>query len=100
VNTATTSRVSTRTSRSAVSLTTGAAAVAVAAGGAVAATEDDAFDGVDGAGAPPLLLPLAAEDAAPAAFGAVFGTGLTNSACHVYRTMKARKIARRTRRSI
>jgi hypothetical protein len=25
---------------------------------------------------------------------------LTNSACHVYRTMKARKIARRTRRSI
>jgi hypothetical protein len=99
VNTATTSRVSTRTSRSAVSLTTGAAEV-VAAGGAVAATADEAFDGVDGAGIGVAPLPLAAEDGAPGAFGAVFGTGLTNSACHVYRTMKARKIARRTRRSI
>jgi hypothetical protein len=29
-----------------------------------------------------------------------FGTGFTNSACQVYSTMNARKMARRTRRSI
>jgi hypothetical protein len=29
-----------------------------------------------------------------------FGTGFTKSACHVYSTRKARKMARRTRRSI
>jgi len=77
-----------------------AASDGVAAGGAVAvaATADEALDGVAGAGVAPL--PLGADDAAPGALGTVFGTGLTNSACHVYRTMKARKIARRTRRSI
>src|SRR4029078_13465741 len=89
VNTAMTSRVSTRTSRSAVSLTTGAAVEVGLAGGGVAATADDALDGAEGLGvvlAPPLT---GADVVAPGAFGAVFGTGLTNSACHVYRTMKA-----------
>src|SRR5215510_7119833 len=100
VNTATTSRVSTRTSRSAASLTTGAAVEVAVAGGNVAATADEVVDGVDGPGV--VLAPLVsgAEDDAPGAFGTVFGTGLTNSACHVYRTIKVRKIARRTRRSI
>jgi hypothetical protein len=100
VNTATTSRVSTRTSRSAVSLTTGAAAEVAAAGGTVAATADEALDDVEGPGV--VLVPLlaGADDVAPGGVGTGFGTGFTNSACHEYRTMKVRKIARRTRRSI
>ena len=61
---------------------------------------DEALDGVEGSGV--VLVPLlpGADDVAPGAFGTFFGTGLTTSACHAYRTMKARKIARRTRRSI
>src|SRR5262245_29417604 len=100
VNTATTSRVSTRTSRSAASLTTGVPVEVAGAGGTVADTADEALDDVEGPSA--VLAPLVsgAEDVVPGAFGTVFGTGLTTSACHVYRTMKVRKIARRTRRSI
>src|SRR5262245_37140760 len=98
VNTATTSRVSTRTSRSAVSLTRGAAAAVAVAGGTVAATE--ALDDVEGPGVVLVALLAGADDVAPGAVGTVFGTGFTNNACHVYRTMKVRKIARRTRRSI
>src|SRR5262249_21198902 len=98
VNTAITSRVSTRTSRSAASVTS-----APADGGGASADCAVASAGATDAGLAPGggdadMAAAGAFGAWPAAVG--FGTGFTNSACQVYRTRKARKIARRTRRSI
>src|SRR3954469_21994870 len=90
------SRVSTRTSRSDVSATSA---------GARATDGFAAADGWSAAAGEAEALPTAStgavtgEGVAPAP-AAGLGTGFTTSACHVYRTRNARKMARRTRRSI
>src|SRR6266508_1534043 len=99
VNTAITSRVSTRTSCSVGPLTTGTAAGGPTGGGEVAAGAGEAAP-VTGEGAAVEPRPGAEEADEDVEVTAGFGTGLTNSACHAYRTINARKIARRTRRSI
>src|SRR3954454_23653530 len=90
-----TSRVSTRTSRSAVSETSAAAS---GAAGFASSAGVAAGNAVPPAGA---ALPAnAGDDDAEVSAGRPFSTGFTNRACHAYRTINARKMARRTRRSI
>src|SRR4029434_9353489 len=92
--------VSTRTSRSLVSPTRAFAAGADGTAGASAVSAAPrvlAWGVGEAVDVPATGLPVAA-GALPAVPG--FGTGLTNSACQTYRTRNARKIARRTRRSI
>src|SRR5580765_5454997 len=89
-----TSRVSTRTSRSKVSGTR-----AAASGAEVVATTGVTVPG-SSAVVPAGVVPAGPVVAVVADPPAGFGTGFTNNACHVYSTMNARKMARRTRRSI
>src|SRR3954465_15190363 len=90
-----TSRVSIRTSRSAVSDTSAAAS---GAAGLASSAGVAAGDAVPPAGAP--LPANAGDDDGEVSTGRPFGTGFTNRACQAYRTINARKMARRTRRSI
>src|SRR5262245_20824287 len=86
--------VSIRTSRSCVSPTS-----VFAAGAASAAATGATVAGIELVAAPAdasAIAVVVVADACPPGFG----TGLTKSACHTYTTRKARKIARRTRRSI
>jgi hypothetical protein len=93
-----TSRVSTRTSCSALAATSGAdvgtAGAAGAGFSALAAAGGAASD--PGTGAPGVV----ADAFGPAVVPAGFGTGLTKTACQTYSTRNARKMARRTRLSI
>src|SRR2546428_922447 len=99
VNTAMTSRVSTRTSRSALSERSGDAAGTVVSGvsGAFEGVDgvgvaSDVGDAVVGVGAPGVAAP--ADDAGTFWPVTGFGTGFTKSACQMYSTRKARPIAR------
>src|SRR5690348_3516588 len=90
-----TSRVSTRTSRSPGSPTRVFADGA--AGRALGFDSGDGTAGDAGDAGGPAGVP-ATDAGAEAPIG--FGTGFTNSACQTYRTRNARKMERRTRRSI